>query len=227
MKPAATFLCAVGILSAAGWAAAQPVYRSTDARGTVSFSDQPLPAPGGVDGVTVKANTPVVGASGPASSANASNAAVSLPYELRRIADRHPVTLYTGTDCAPCIAGRSLLVTRGIPFSERTVTTREDSETLLTLTGQKSLPLLHIGTQLLKGFSDTEWSHYLDAAGYPTGTVLPARYRNPPASPLVVLQAVPVPMPIPALKSDTPRSPTPQSATGATPGLNNPAGIRF
>lgn len=225
MKPA-TFLVAVGLLLAAGWAAAQPVYRSTDARGNVSFSDQPPPAPGGA---AAKGTTPVAGALGPASTASptspasAGGAAESLPYELRRIANRYPVTLYTGTDCAPCIAGRSLLVTRGIPFSERTVTTREDSETLLNLTGQKSLPLLHIGTQLLRGFSDAEWLRYLDAAGYPTVTMLPARYRNPPASPLVVLQAAPVPAP----KNDLPRSPTLQSAPGTAPGPSNPAGIRF
>lgn len=220
MKPAAIFLCAVGLLLAAGSAPAQPVYRSIDARGSISFSDQPPPTPGGAGGVAAKVTTPVAGASGPA---NAGSADVSLPYELRRIADRYPVTLYTGTDCTPCIAGRSLLVTRGIPFSERTVVTREDSETLLNLTGQKSLPLLYIGTQLLKGFSDAEWSRYLDAAGYPAVTVLPARYRNPPASPLVVLQAAPVP----GAKSDLPRSPTPQSAPGNAPDSSNPAGIRF
>ena len=222
MKPA-TFLVAVGLLLAAGWAAAQPVYRSTDARGNISFSDRPPPVPGGA---AVKVTTPVTGALGPASTASptsAGGAAESLPYELRRIADRYPVTLYTGTDCAPCIAGRSLLVTRGIPFSERTVMTREDSETLLNLTGQKSLPLLHIGTQLLKGFSDAEWARYLDAAGYPTVTMLPARYRNPPALPLVVLQAAPVP----GSKNDSLRSPTPQSAPGTAPGSSNPAGIRF
>ena len=222
MKPA-TFLSAMGLLLAASWAAAQPVYRSIDARGNVSFSDQPPPAPGGA---ATKVSTPVAKALGPASStspAGAGGAAESLSYELRRIADRYPVTLYTGTDCAPCIAGRSLLVTRGIPFSERTVMTREDSETLLTLTGQKSLPLLHIGTQLLKGFSDTEWSRYLDAAGYPTGTMLPARYRNPPALPLVVLQAAPVL----GSKNDLPKSPTPQSAPDNAPGSSNPAGIRF
>ena len=222
MKPA-TFLFSVGLLLTAEWAAAQPVYRSIDSRGNVSFSDQPPPTSGcAAEQVT----TPIAGALGPASassSANASSAAASLPYELRRIADRYPVTLYTGTDCAPCIAGRSLLVTRGIPFSERTVMTREDSETLLDLTGQKSLPVLHIGTQLLKGFSDAEWSRYLDAAGYPTVTMLPAHYRNPPTSPLVALQAAPVP----GSKNDLPRSPTPQSAPGTAPGSSNPAGIRF
>ena len=219
----ATFLVAVGLLLVAGWAAAQPVYRSTDARGNVSFSDQPPPALGGA---AAKVTKPVAGALGLASTASpasADGASGALPYELRRIANRYPVTLYTGTDCAPCIAGRSLLVTRGIPFSERTVMTREDSETLLNLTGQKSLPLLHIGTQLLKGFSDAEWSRYLDAAGYPTVTMLPARYRNPPASPLVVLQAAPVP----GSKNDFPRSQTPQSAPGNAPGSSNPAGIRF
>jgi len=201
----------LGLLLVAGWAAAQPVYRSVDANGKVSFSDQ-LAISSGAS--AAKATTTV---------SNADTANESLPYEVRQIAERYPVTIYTGTDCAPCLAGRSLLVTRGIPFSERTVTTREDSESLQNLSGQRSLPLLGVGTQLLKGFSDVEWSQYLDAAGYPPSSLLPARYRNPPASPLVVLQAVPVP----ALKSNPARLPAPRAVPGAAPNPNNPAGIRF
>ena len=40
---------------------------------------------------------------------------------------RFPVTLYTSTNCAPCGAGRTLLASRGIPFSERTVATNDST----------------------------------------------------------------------------------------------------
>ncbi|NDZ11954.1 NrdH-redoxin [Variovorax sp. WS11] len=196
------------LLLAAGAAFAQPVYRHVDKNGKVTFSDQPPAA----DAQAAAPRGGAAGGSGPA-----------LPYELRQVAQRYPVTIYTGDECGPCGAGRSLLVTRGIPFEERTVKSNEDIEALQRLSGgQPSLPLLSIGSQQLKGFSDAEWSQYLDAAGYPKSAQLPAGYRNPPAQPLVAIQAAPArpvaaPAPAPV--------PAPAAANGPTP--SNPAGIKF
>jgi glutaredoxin len=148
-----------------------------------------------------------------------------LPYELRQIVQRYPVTLYTGDQCAPCDTGRSMLTTRGIPFDERTVKTADDADALQRLTGQASLPLLTIGSQQLKGYSDSEWSQYLDAAGYPRSNQLPSGFRMGPAAPLVAQQAAP------AVRAETQRAvPAPAAIPapapeGPTPG--NPAGIRF
>ena len=199
------------IALAAGAAMAQSVYRHVDKNGKVTFSDQP-PAASAQPAAAPRTGT-AAGAGGPA-----------LPYELRQVAQRYPVTIYTGDECAPCGAGRSLLVTRGIPFEERTIKTNEDLEALQRLSGQTALPLLSIGAQQLKGFSDAEWSQYLDAAGYPKSAQLPAGYRNPPAAPLVAVQAAPAPTaraaaPAPAAQ------PAPTAAEGPTP--SNPAGIKF
>lgn len=161
-------LSGLALLLAAGAALAQPVYRHVDKNGKVTFSDQPPAA-------NAQPATPRGG--------SAAGASAGLPYELRQVAQRYPVTLYTSDECGPCGAGRSLLVTRGIPFDERTIKSNEDVEALQRLSGQASLPLLSIGTQQLKGFSDAEWSQYLDAAGYPKSAQLPASYRNPPAQP--------------------------------------------
>ncbi|MDR6860632.1 glutaredoxin family protein [Variovorax guangxiensis] len=198
------------LLLAAGAAFAQPVYRHLDKNGKVTFSDQPPAA-------DAQAAAPRGGAAG--------GAGPGLPYELRQVAQRYPVMIYTGDECGPCGAGRSLLVTRGIPFEERTVKSNADIETLQRLSGQSSLPLLSIGSQQLKGFSDAEWSQYLDAAGYPKSAQLPAGYRNPPAQPLVAIQAAPAAPARPVAAPAPAPAPAPPAANGPTP--SNPAGIKF
>lgn len=202
-------LALTALLLAAG-AFAQPVYRHVDANGKVSFSDQPASA--------ASAQRADPGAVAPTAAVG-----VGLPYELRQVTQRYPVTLYASGECAPCEAGRSLLMTRGVPFSERSIKTNADAEALQRLSGQTSLPLLTVGTQQLKGFSDAEWSQYLDAAGYPKSSKLPASFRNAPAQPLVAQQAAAVGQPAEVAKP-APRAPAPRT-DGPTPG--NPAGIKF
>ena len=202
-------LLALAALLVATGALAQSVYRHVDANGKVSFSDQPPAA--------VSSQTAARGGAAPAA------VGIGLPYELRQVSQRYPVTLYTSGECGPCEAGRSLLMTRGVPFSERSVKTNADAEALQRLSSQTSLPLLTIGTQQLKGFSDAEWSQYLDAAGYPKSSKLPANYHNAPAQPLVAQQAVAVGQPAEVAKP-APAAPAPRT-DGPTPG--NPAGIKF
>ena len=219
MMPAASFVRMIAgaatLLAVAGHAtvAAQPIYRHLDRNGQVVFSDQP---PG--------ANAQPVAPSGaPASDGGTAG----LPYELRQVVQRYPVMIYTRDNCEPCDAGRTLLATRGIPFDERQIKTNADSDALRRLSGQDALPLLSIGAQQLMGFADTEWSQYLDAAGYPKNIALPAGYRRPAAQPLVAIMppgsttasgrdALPAASP-PAPAMPVPRGPTPQ----------NPAGIQF
>jgi len=187
---------------------AQAVYRNVDKNGKVTFSDQPPTA-------STQPAAPRTGASTVATNAG-------LPYELRQVAQRYPVTLYTGEECAPCGAGRSLLITRGIPFDEKTVKSNDDLQALQRLSGKTSLPLLTIGTQQLNGFSDSEWSQYLDAAGYPKSSQLPAGFRNPPAQPLVALKAAE-----PAAPAAAPAPAAPAPAASNQPSPSNPAGIKF
>lgn len=195
---------------------AQQVYRIVGPDGRVTFSDKP---PEDAKAV-VKPVTP-----GTAGGAGGSS---TLPFELRSVAGKYPVTLYTGNNCAPCGSGRSFLSGRGIPFTERTVTTNEDIEALQRLSGASGLPFLTIGGQQLKGFSEVEWTQFLDAAGYPKTSQLPPGYRGAPAAPLVAVQA---PAPRPAASAAAAPAPTaaapaaPAPAGGPTP--DNPAGIRF
>lgn len=209
IHPGTLCTCVLAVLLA-GAAHAQQVYRIIGPDGKVTFSDRapqvdaqemPLPRGGGA-------------------SADAGN---TLPASLRQVASRYPVTLYTSNDCAPCTGGRALLVQRGIPFAERTVNTASDIDALKGISGGTSLPLLTIGTQQLKGFSDIEWSEYLDAAGYPRQSQLPASYRRAPATPLVT--SVPKAA-APAVSTPSPPS-NPMAPRPATPSPANPGGIVF
>ncbi|HNZ91245.1 MAG TPA: glutaredoxin domain-containing protein [Acidovorax sp.] len=197
-------------LAAVG-AQAQTVYRSVAPDGRVTFSDRATdlfakPAQGATQGSVA--------------------AGSALPYELQQIATRFPVTLYTGSDCSPCNSARNLLLGRGIPFAERTISTNEDVDALQRLSGSSSLPFGTIGSQQLAGFSDIEWTQYLDAAGYPRQSQLPLNYRRPPATPLVIVKAAQAAAPeAPASRTSERQQPPPAATDGRTP--SNPAGIRF
>jgi glutaredoxin len=190
---------------------AQQVYRIVGPDGKVTFSDQPPPAAS--SGKVSAANT----------SGGAAAASAGLPFELRQIASRFPVTLYSGDNCGPCGAARALLTNRGIPFVERTVTTNEDIKALQRLSGDAGLPFATIGGQQLKGFSDVEWTQFLNAAGYPATSALPASYRPPAPSPLVTVAAPPA-----AANGAAAGRPAAAPAPAAPPpAADNPAGIKF
>lgn len=209
----ACLLGTVALLCFANGVHAQTVYRIVGADGKVTFSDKPP-----VNAEQGKVATTGVGAA-------AANPTTGLPFELRQVVAKFPVVLYTAPKCAPCDAGRTFLLGRGVPFNERTVTTAEDRDYLQRLTGDNSLPYLTIGAQRIRGLSDVEWTQYLDAAGYPKNSVLPATYKNAVPTPLVIVQRPATP------DAKTPAKPE-SAASEATyqpppPSPSNPAGITF
>lgn len=210
MKNGQFLLAAAALALGSLGAQAQTIYRIVGADGKVTFSDKPPVADQGK-----------VTATGAGARANAANA--SLPFELRQAVSKYPVTLYTSSKCGPCDAGRSMLNSRGIPFSERTITTAEDTEFLQRLAGDNTLPVLTVGGQRVKGYADAEWSRYLDAAGYPATSMLPSGYKNPAPAPAVAIK--PKEEPKPAAPAAAPEVPPPPPPPGPTP--TNPAGITF
>ena len=192
-------------------ASAQGVYRIVGPDGRVTYSDQPPPA----------ANARPVGTGATVSAAEAS---AQLPFQLRQVVGRYPVTVYTSSDCAPCNSGRNLLNARGIPYTEKLINTAEDGEALKRLSGDTSLPFLTIGAQQIKGYSDTEWTQFLDAAGYPKTSALPGNYRRPAPAPLVAAKAAPGNT---APNGSTAARPAAPAEIPVAPPVNNPAGIRF
>lgn len=195
-------------------AQAQTLYRSVGPDGRVTFSDKP---PASAAKVTpLSADGKEAGASGGA-----------LPFELRQVASKYPVTLFTSKECMPCDEGRTMLRSRGIPFSEKTVTSNEDAESLKRMADTTSLPLLTVGGQQIKGYSASEWTQYLNAAGYPEKSKLPANYRYAEPSPLVAAK----PVDAAASPAKTPEAQPKASVTPPAPATrvspNNPAGIQF
>ena len=152
-------------------APAHAQYKVIGADGKVTYTDRaPASAEGKVTALGTRA-APV--------------AEVALPQELRQATSRYPVTLYVTTGaCEPCDGARQLLRQRGVPFSEKQVVTAEDSEALERLTGARDAPTVTLGAQTLKGLSTEVWNSYLDAAGYPRESRLPANYQYPAATPL-------------------------------------------
>jgi hypothetical protein len=117
---------------------------------------------------------------------------------------------------------------RGVPFTERTVNTPEDTDALVRISGENSLPFLTIGGQKIKGFADTEWTQFLDAAGYPSSSKLPGNFRNVPAAPLVAVQKPAEPTAVAEGETTAARAPAVAPPRPAPVDNNsNPAGIRF
>jgi len=195
----------------AGLTQAQTIYRVVGPDGKITFSDKPPISASNVTATGTGGKPLDIG--GPV-----------LPAELRQVVSKYPVTLYTSSNCAPCGTGRTLLSGRGVPFTEKTVTTNDDAQALQRISGETSLPFLTIGGQQIKGYSDAEWTQFLDAAGYPKTSALPATYRNPVAAPLVAVQKPPTPAK--AEEAQGERSPARPSAAPVD-NTSNPAGIKF
>lgn len=194
---------------------AHALYKVVGPDGKVSYTDRPPTA----SNDKISAVKP----SGATTALDNNTASAPLPAALRQVASKFPVVLYVSTpDCDPCNTARSFLRQRGIPYAERSVTTTEDSEAFKRIAGANDVPVLTIGSQVLRGYSSSEWAQYLDVAGYPAASTLPAGYKHAQATPLVAPRTVtqtpaarPVASPAPATASPAPNVPA------------DPTGIKF
>jgi glutaredoxin len=192
-------LCAAACLAAAPSFA---LYKVVGPDGKVTYTDRP-PSAGEGRISPINART------------GASESPSTLPAELRQVAGRYPVTLYTlANGCEPCVAARELLRKRGIPYAERQVVSAEDGEAFQKLTGGREAPVLAIGAQQLKGLSPETWNSYLDSAGYPRDSKLPPGYAFAAPQPLTERQSTPPGPASAAAPAETP----PIEATPAGPG---------
>lgn len=177
----------------------------------------------GPDGKVTYTDRPAVGTENKVQSVGSGGGVandVALPFELRQVAQRYPVVLYVAPDCSPCDAGRQYLRQRGIPFAEKLVSSADDSKALQGLTGGTSLPSMTVGAQVMRGWQREDWSGYLDAAGYPKESKLPANFPQGKAEPLTEprqTQTAPAPSARPA----------PAPAPAAEPAPAPPSGFRF
>jgi len=201
----ATALAAAFLLGAPS---VQAQYKVIGADGKVTYSDrEPSATEGRVSALGARA------ASQPAEP--------DLPFEVRQVAAKYPVTLYTTNGvCDPCNQARQFLKQRGVPFSERQAASEEDIDALEKISGGREAPTMTLGAQVLRGFAADSWTQYLDAAGYPRESRLPSTYQYRPAAPIAPRRdaaaartgdAAP---PAPPTGNPLPQAPAPAPRTG-------------
>lgn len=180
------------------------LYKWTGPDGKVNYTDTPPPA----TAKQVEKKT----LSGSSSSME------SFPFELAEATRNNPVTLYTSSKCSPCDDGRTFLKSRGIPFSEKTVSSSDDLKKLRQVSNADSLPALVIGRNSETGFEAGAWGSALTTAGYPASSLLPPTYRYSQAE-----AAAPAPKVAEKRPADAPvvnqRNNTPPPETNAPPGF--------
>ena len=163
-------LVMASLAALAGPAMAQ--YKVVGQDGSITYTDRPPTASNAkVTALSRRGDVPTT-------------ADAALPFELRQVASRFPVTLFTSADCPPCDTARQFLQQRGVPYIERRIASEDDAAALERAVGGRTVPSALIGSQALRGLSQTDWTIYLDAAGYPRESKLPRGWQAPAATTL-------------------------------------------
>lgn len=139
-------------LALAGQATLAQTYKWVDAQGRTHYGDRP-PADAGARPVTAAINTysgtPVLNAAG------------------KPVATvRENLVIYTTPTCGYCTAAKAHMGRRGIPYTERDVTTSESYEREFRQKGGRGVPLIVAGSQTLNGYSPESLDQLLRGAGY-------------------------------------------------------------
>ena len=181
-------LAAVAMLLGGVTVGALAQYKIVGPDGKITYTDKPP---------TAQDIRPSKGGDAPSGNAG-------VPFETRQAMGKYPVTLYATKSCSGCDSARQALRARGVPFNEYSVTTSSDFTEFQSRIGGTTFPVVVIGNQTLKGYSQSDLSGYLDAAGYPAQGRLTG-YNWPAAAPLA------------------PRSATAADAGNAAPAASAPA----
>jgi hypothetical protein len=199
MKTAALLSCTVAGVLAFAAPSAHALFKVVGPDGKVTYTDRP---PSSTEGRVEAVNRD-----------GGRVSETALPYALRQVASRFPVTLYTASDCGDsCSLARAFLARRGIPYDERTATTAEERRAWPRIVGGVEVPTLTVGAEALRGFSPSGWDETLTIAGYPRDSTLPSGYQ-PTTAPLIAPKPAAPPKPAPA--------------TAPADNGSNPSGIRF
>lgn len=130
------------------------LFRWVDTEGNVHYGDKPQ-----ADAVKVEEKK---------FTAPAISDEETLSYTTRQAQHDFPVTLYIQEECGkPCLQAVDFLKKRGIPYTENSVRTKEEIESLMQSSGSNTVPILVVGRKYLNGFEAEQWNSELDVAGYP------------------------------------------------------------
>jgi glutaredoxin len=137
-KSAFLFLLTSALTAHAG------VYKWTDAQGHTHYSDSPPP--------TAKASQLKL-------------QSYSGPAQVSQTASQGSgVTLYTTSWCGVCKRAKAFLKEKGIPFSEWDVETSDYASTKFRQLGGSGVPLITVGSQVMKGFDSSRFMEMWQAS---------------------------------------------------------------
>jgi len=155
-------LLALMLMAAAGPLSAGELYRWVDQDGRVHYTDQPPPPQARSAQRKRLGDRPGEG---------------PVPFALQQATKNFPVTLYVAEGCGEgCKAAAAYLNRRGVPFAQKDARQEDNAAALMALTsGKLEVPVATVGSNVLRGYEENAWKTTLDAAGYPSSAVGPAR----------------------------------------------------
>jgi hypothetical protein len=150
------------LMAAAGTLHAGELYRWVDQDGRVHYTDTPPPPQARSAQRKQLGDRPGEG---------------PVPFALQQAMKNFPVTLYVAEGCGEgCKAALAYLSGRGVPFTQKDARQEANATALMALTGGKlEVPVATVGSNVLRGYEESAWKTTLDAAGYPSTAVRPAR----------------------------------------------------
>jgi hypothetical protein len=155
-------ILALMLMAAAGTLHAGELYRWVDQDGRVHYTDTPPPPQARSAQRKQLGDRPGEG---------------PVPFALQQAMKNFPVTLYVAEGCGEgCKSAVAYLSRRGVPFTQKDARQEANANALMALTGGKlEVPVATVGSNLLRGYEESAWKTTLDAAGYPSTAVRPAR----------------------------------------------------
>ncbi|MBV1775022.1 glutaredoxin family protein [Burkholderiaceae bacterium DAT-1] len=146
-------------------ALAGEIYQYTDANGSKVYTDRP--PPGAAKRTDIKQN--VIDTSGG-------------NFLVREAMRKHPVVMWATPDCGPlCESGKAFLLKNGIQYAFRNPQASQADQTAFAqVVPDRVVPVLQVGSTVLRGFDPDQWRATLDQAGYPH-TVDPTIKAGPAA----------------------------------------------
>ena len=187
----------VALVCGATPVAADKLYKWMDKAGNIHYTQQPPPAQAKAQEHRKFGDKP---------------ADPGLSYSLQLAVKEFPATIYMADGAEVCAKAMAHLKQRGVPFTSKNVREPANGEELKALIGGKlEIPILKLGTQVLRGYDVGQWDTALDAAGYPAARVVARPGGALPQPGNAVGEGDGKPQPKPAVKADQPAAgiPTP------------------
>ncbi len=154
------------VLAIPSVAVAGELFRWKDENGRVHYGDAPPKKIKNVERRTLKSSV---------------ETSAELPYATQRAQQNFPVSLYVADSCIDtCKQARDLLKKRGVPYSEKSINTKQELDALIDVSGKAIVPTLAVGKTYLNGFLESSWNNELDVAGYPKTASYRQRTAPPP-----------------------------------------------